>query len=380
MDSLLIRNGRILDPEKSIDKVGELLVCDGKIAPAGMSPPEGTRELNADGCLVVPGLVDFHAHLAFRLTDTGVNPDLMALPNGITASVDAGSVGTASARAFVADIVARSEITIKAFLNVSAVGVSTELHSEHPNPANYDARALTDTLKRHADVFIGLKVRLGKGFSDGFGLSSFRRAKEIAAANGKPLCVHATNPDFTIPELLAELEAGDILCHCFQGLGRHTILDGSGAVAKEAWRARERGVIFDAAVGRVNHDFAIVRKALAEGFLPDIVSTDVVAESLYDRKLFHLVRVMSTFLAFGMPLPDVVRCCTATPARHMGIGGERGTLAAGAVADIAILRFLEKSVTFTDRSGSTVAGNGCLAPLATILGGRIVYEQIDFEY
>ncbi len=380
-DSVLIRNGRILDPAGGIDEVGDLVIREGRIASLSGEGATGVgQEVDAGGCLVVPGLVDFHAHLAWRMTDTGVHPDLMAVPNGVTAAVDAGSTGAAAAEAFVADIIGRSEITVKAFLNVSSMGVSTESYPENPDPGRFDAEAIARVFARHPGRFIGLKIRVGKGFTDGLGLRSLRRAKAIAAELGKPTCVHLTRSEFPLAELLDELEGGDILCHCFQSQGDHTVIAGDGRVDSAVLRARERGVIFDAAVGRVNHDFSIMATAFACGFYPDVISTDVVAASLYDRKLFHLLQVMSFFMALGMPLPAVVERCTAAPAGLMGLAGEIGTLAPGARGDIAILRVREKPVRFADQFGHTVVGDRLLVPQATILGGRIAYKQIDFEY
>lgn len=376
-----IRNARVIDPARGIDQVGDIVTRGESIVPCSASAArEAEESIDAAGCLVLPGLIDFHAHLAHRMTDTGVYPDLMALPNGITAAVDAGSVGTAGAEAFVRQIVGGSEITIKFFLNVSAMGVATERHPENPDPALFDADALGAVCQRHSGCVLGLKIRLGAGFSDGWGVRSLVRAKEIARDLGKPLCVHVTNPELPCADFLDLLEEGDILCHCFQGRGRHTILDEKGKVGAAARRARERNVIFDAAVGRINYDLEIAARALADSFPPDIISTDLVATSVYNRKLFHLLYVMSVFLALGMPLSEVVRACTATPAGRMGLAGRAGTLAPGAAADIAILRIRERPMIFSDQFGHSVKGEQLLTPLATLKAGRLVYKRIDFEY
>lgn len=83
MSSILIKNGRILDPAVGRDEVGDLFLRDGVIAelpgsPAGtkdethvrgkknsgtVSLPEDTVVLDASGCYVMPGLIDMHVHL-----------------------------------------------------------------------------------------------------------------------------------------------------------------------------------------------------------------------------------------------------------------------------------------------------------------------------
>jgi dihydroorotase len=376
-----IKNGRVMDPARGIDRTENVLIRDGRIVP--FSPDEAGKAaeaIDAAGCLVLPGLIDFHAHLAHRMTDTGVNPDLMALPNGITAAVDAGSVGSAGADAFVRNIIGGCETTIRLFVNVSAVGVATEQYPENPDPARFDEDAILAICGKYPDHILGLKLRLGKGFSPGLGLKPLIRAKEIARRAGRPLCVHLTNSEFPYADLLDRLEGGDILCHCFQGMGEHNILDASGGIGGAARRARARGVVFDAAVGRINYDLAVARKALADGFPPDVLSTDVVATSLYQRKLFHLLYVMSLFLALGLPLMEVVRACTAAPAALMRLGGRIGTLAPGAEGDAAIFRLRQGPVEFRDQYGHSAAGNLLLAPLATVKAGRTVYKRIDFEF
>jgi dihydroorotase len=64
-DSLLIRGGRIIDPSQDMDKTGNILVKDGKIAwqGEGTPPDEGFAILDAEGLIVCPGFIDLHCHL-----------------------------------------------------------------------------------------------------------------------------------------------------------------------------------------------------------------------------------------------------------------------------------------------------------------------------
>lgn len=56
-------NGRIIDPVNTIDRTGNLLVIDGRIAAPDQPVPSGTPEIDVSGCWVVPGLIDMHVHL-----------------------------------------------------------------------------------------------------------------------------------------------------------------------------------------------------------------------------------------------------------------------------------------------------------------------------
>lgn len=62
---LLIRGGRVIDPSQSIDGIQDVLVLDGVLAEVakGIDPPEGAREIEAEGLVVTPGLIDVHVHL-----------------------------------------------------------------------------------------------------------------------------------------------------------------------------------------------------------------------------------------------------------------------------------------------------------------------------
>jgi dihydroorotase len=64
-ESLLVRGGRIIDPSQEMDKTGNLMVKDGKIAwlGEGALPDEDFAVLDAGGLIVCPGFIDLHCHL-----------------------------------------------------------------------------------------------------------------------------------------------------------------------------------------------------------------------------------------------------------------------------------------------------------------------------
>lgn len=60
MNSLHIKNGRVIDPANNVDEVRDLFVIDGKIA---NHPAPDAEIIDATGLLVTPGLIDIHVHL-----------------------------------------------------------------------------------------------------------------------------------------------------------------------------------------------------------------------------------------------------------------------------------------------------------------------------
>jgi dihydroorotase len=62
MPTLLLRNGRVIDPSRSFDAVSDLWLADGRVA-GGPPPGPPDRVLDCTGLIVSPGLIDMHVHL-----------------------------------------------------------------------------------------------------------------------------------------------------------------------------------------------------------------------------------------------------------------------------------------------------------------------------
>ncbi len=69
MSSLLIRNGRIIDPANNIDQIGSLSIKDGKIAELLSADSNATADsiIDASGQIICPGFID----LSVRLREPG---------------------------------------------------------------------------------------------------------------------------------------------------------------------------------------------------------------------------------------------------------------------------------------------------------------------
>jgi len=63
MDSeLLIKNGRVIDPENGIDEKCDVLIVNGLISDVGKIDKRAQTVIDAAGKLVTPGLIDIHVH------------------------------------------------------------------------------------------------------------------------------------------------------------------------------------------------------------------------------------------------------------------------------------------------------------------------------
>ena len=64
MSSLLISNGRVIDPSFGFDDVADVLIRDGRIEAVGAGlKADGVPILDAAGAIVAPGFIDMHVHL-----------------------------------------------------------------------------------------------------------------------------------------------------------------------------------------------------------------------------------------------------------------------------------------------------------------------------
>jgi dihydroorotase len=138
------------------------------------------------------------------------------------------------------------------------------------------------------------------------------------------------------------------------------------------WRARERGVLFDLGHGGASFWFRNAVPALAAGFAPDSISTDLHVSSLNGAALDTL-HCASKCIAMGMPLAEAIYRTTVTPARAIR-RPDLGTLSVGAEADVAVLRWVDQPRAFADCGRARLQGQGELACDMTLRAGRIVWD------
>lgn len=376
--SILITGGHVIDPARGINGKTDVFLTGDRISlrqTDDARPPETV--INADGCLVMPGLVDYHTHVFSGGTDNGCPPDIGTLPNGVTTVVDCGSAGTANYEIFRSSVIANSVVRIKSFLSVSPTGQATLEFDENHDPKYFDEDKMSMLFRRYPNDLLGIKLRISKEVVGDLGFAPLKKALPLAERLSCRVAVHATNPPGETRELAELFRQGDIFVHAFHGKGS-TIIGSDNRVLPEVKAARKRGVIFDAANGKSHFAFTTAVAALADGFAPDVISSDLGWVTLFKQPMVSLPWVMSKYLALGMDLCDIVAACTATPARLMGMDEEIGTLSPGSCADIAIFRLLEQPCEFYDSLGMSRIGQQLLVPQATIRAGRIVFRHVNF--
>ncbi|MGY5955675.1 metallo-dependent hydrolase [Kosakonia sp. BK9b] len=383
---ILIKNGLVPDIDndnyvnRNIGIIGNRIVDLNQV-----DASSAETIIDAAGCIVLPGLIDFHAHVFHGGTAISVNPDVTCLPNGVTSVVDAGSSGWVNYALFRNTVINTAMVKIKSYLNVVNIGLSTlgggvTGYLENTNPANYNVERIARTLAENSDNILGLKLRYSQDIAKDKNYSSdpFFASVALARELGTSLCVHVTDSLLAANELIGHFAANDIYAHCFHGTG-NALLDAQGEVFPEIFAAKQRGVVFDCSNGVAHFDFNIAHSAMEQGFYPDIISTDLTQRNcLRTDKVYSLLFVMSKYLNMGMSFFDIIRAVTATPARLMKMQGQIGVLQPGASADISIVKLRQHKIVFEDTRGSRVTGDRYIDNCATLVNGAIAYRRLHF--
>ena len=132
----------------------------------------------------------------------------------------------------------------------------------------------------------------------------------------------------------------------------------------------------DVSPGMGNFSLAVAKRAVAEGFYPDTISTDLNTTNWNNPMVFSLTAVMSKFLAMGMPLPEVIRSVTSNAAKAMD-EDNLGTLKVNTPADITVLKLVSKKFQHFDKFGSTLDSDQMLSAAMTVVNGRVLYQSTE---
>lgn len=421
---ILLRGGRVIDPSRDFDHVGDVLIQDGKIAAAGgrSGVPDGADVRDVAGKIVAPGLVDIHVHLrepgnedeetvasGARAAAAGGFTAICAMPNTDPVTDNQAAVG------FIVRQSDRAGLARVYPIGAVSLGQKGERLAEFGEMVGAGAVAVSDDGKPVVSSHL------------------MRTALEYARTFGIPVADHCEDPTLAaggvmheglvatrlglkgVPAaaeaimaardcLLAELTGGHVhLCHMSTRLSVQIIRE-----------AKERGVRVTAEVTphhltltdhaceeydthakmnpplREAADVAALRGALKEGII-DCIASDHAPhaydekEAAFDDAPFGIVGLETAFgvahteLVQGgvLTLPELIFRMSTAPARAFRLPG--GTLAVGAPGDVVVLdpaaRWTVDPDAFHSKSRNTPFAGRALTARAvlTVVGGTVVH-------
>jgi dihydroorotase len=370
---LILQGARVIDPSQKLDALTDVGFADGKVARigAGLKGDATTDIRHLSGAIVTPGLIDLHTHVYWGGTSLGIDAEDFCRRSGVTTAVDTGSAGPGNFAGFRKHVIERSQVRILAYLHVSFAGIyafsarvmvgeSEEIRLMAP----IDAVAVADA---NRDIVVGIKVRVGARASGRSGTTPLDIALQVAEDVGMPVMAHIDEPPPTYEEVLARLRPGDVLTHAFRPFPNAPV-SAQGTVRQAVIDARRRGVLFDIGHGKGSFAFKTARAMLANGFLPDTISSDVHALCI-NGPAFDQVTTMSKFLCLGMPLPDIIAASTVNAAFALK-RPELGSLKPGSVGDATVLSVRDGRFDYVDVVGEHLTGDRRIVSEGVVIAGR----------
>jgi len=377
---LLIKNGHLIDAKNKLDQAMDVAILDGKVAEVSAQIPgeKAKKVIDAKGLYVVPGLIDNHVHV-FHGTNqdqyisnsyTSLPPDGFTFRYGVTTVVDAGSSGWRNFKTFREQTIDNSKTRVLAYLNIEGPGMKGGAIEQ--NLADMDPKLTAIVARQNSDVIVGIKL----AHYSGHDWTPLDRTVEAGVQAKMPVMIDfgGSMPELSIETLLLEkLRPGDVYAHCFAHVkGRIPVVDENGKVRPCVMEAQEKGVLFEVGHGGGSFVYEQALPAMDQGFLPNMISTDLHTGSM-NAGMKDMLNVMSKFLNMGMPLQDVIARSSWMPAVHIN-REELGHLSVGAHADIAVLSLKKGDFGFTDVRGWKIHGDNKLECELTLMEGKVVWD------
>ncbi len=376
---LLLRNANVLDPSQGLAGKRDIGMRYGLIEAIepSIAPDRAHRVMDAGGKLVTPGLIDLHCHTYPFGSAIGIPADELVAYQCSTTVVSAGDAGANNFAGWRRFIAPASRTRQYAFVHVALAGLAGFPVPELYNIDYAQAEAAARVLAENADMVLGVKVRMSENVIARHGLEPLKRAIKACELSGVPsrvMCHIGGVADRALMSQILDLfRPGDVLTHCFSGApnvaGDGTNIVQDGKLLPAALAAKQRGVVFDIGHGGGSFDYTIAEAAIAQGCLPDTISSDVHVFSGNTPGMPYLPWVMSKMIGLGFSLAEVVAMTTSAPARVIGRLPKHGTLQVGAPADLSLLELVEGAVEFVDTRNNKRSGRVHLKPAGTIVAG-----------
>ncbi len=424
--SVVVRNGRVVDPANGVDAVQDVLVVDGTIADVGakLAAPASAVIVDATGKVVCPGLIDVHVHLrepGFEYKETVATGTRAAAAGGFTTVCCMANTFPVNDNRSITDYIlakAQTEGLVRVFpIGAVTRGLRGEELAELAELAEAGCVAFSDDGKPVMNAAL------------------YRRAMEYTLPFGAPLISHAEDEHLaagcSMNEGVVSTELGiagapgaaedvmvarDIILAELTGAHVHIAHVSTAGAVRLVRDAKARGVRITAEVTphhlvltddavrsydgntkmnpplRTKRDREALVEALADGTI-DVIATDHAPHSVaekegeFDHAAFGVVGLetavpvlLDRLVRPGLvELGTLVARLTADPARLLGLPG--GSLTRGRQGDVTVLDLTGELMVdpskFHSRSRNTPFGGWKLQgrPWTTIVNGHVVWQH-----
>ena len=418
---LLIQNVRVLSPADGIDRTGDILLRDGKIAAIGEGLSTDGKVIAAGGLCAVPGFVDMHVHLrdpgqtqkediltGCAAAAAGGVTSLLCMPNTVPTVDSAETVRYildkakgAKAKVYVAASITKGlkseePTDLEALRKAGAIGLSDDgrpvENTRFLSDAMKQAPQLGMTVVAHCeDLFLADGGKINEGaVSRQLGVKGIPAAaedcgtaREIALAAAENVPIHICHVS-TATSVALVRDAKRRGVKVTAETAPHYV-----SLTEQALLGRDADFRMNPPL-RTDKDVQAVIEGLCDGTL-DCIATDHAPHTVEEKADFEKApngsigmetsfAVAYTYLVKPglLTLAQLVEKMAVNPANILGINA--GTLAVGAPADIALLDLNEQWTVDVNRlhgkskntpfKGMTLSGR----VKKTFLDGQLVFE------
>lgn len=424
---LLIKNGHVLDPG-NLDLITDITIDDGNIVNIanGVSElpekdSEDIRIIDADGCFVVPGLIDMHVHLR----DPG-----QEYKESIATGIQAAAAGGVTAICCMPNT---CPVNDNRQVTEYIIDTAEQYHSVRVYPVAAISRGLQgDELSEYGELKEAGAIAVSDDGLPVLNSQLMRRALEYAKGVGLKVISHCEDPSLSegsmneglmatrmglagIPNAsesimvmrdiaLSELTGMPVhIAHVSTKESVHAIRDAKHRnVAVTAETAPHYFTLTDDAVSEYNtnakmnpplrsfEDREAIRKGLADGTI-DVIATDHAPHSILEKELefdraANGIIGLETSLSLGLKLVEegvitfeaLICKMSKNPSRIIGLAND---ITVGAPANLTIID-PEKAFIYDAEKGFSKSSNSPFdgwkfkgTAVYTIVNGRLVFEK-----
>lgn len=349
----------------------ELLITNGKIEQVAQKLLDVSANKTIDlekKSFVTAGWIDDHTHCYEKAEAYYDDPDEEGYKTGVTTVIDAGSTGADNIGDFY-NITRDKKTNVYAMINVTKSGIHEQ--NELEDMTQISLPEVQNAVDKYPDFIVGIKARVSKSTVNNNGINPLIEAKYIQMKLHQrlPLMVHAGSNPPKLSEVMAIMDRGDILTHCFNGK-KNGILDENNNIRDFVQDGYEHGIIFDIGHGTNSFDFHTASVAREYKLSPETLSTDMSHSNRENGPVYDMSTCIEKMMIVGYKLAEVIPMITIRPAKNFDLKS-KGKLETGFDADVTIFDIKRGSKELTDADGNVRTTDELVLPKYCIVNGNI---------